>query len=288
MPPSATGFAVLSILALGLLSACGANDGHVSEDRPSATTSLSPTRTFPSPTRSAEAPDQTKPESPRPSRSSALPPDTTTTGNPTLGPSASSTRRAEPTRPHPTVRTSTVIAVPVASPTSPAPSSAAEQSEGTAENEAVSPAGWVALALLAVVATLATWLLVRAHRRRSWLKRLATTRAEVEWFAWELIPQLRQSGSVERVAGGWEVAVPRVAAAEDQLTVLESSARSQEDAASARQLRDAVRSAREKVETLSGPGTHDEWALDLDDAQALLVTVLGPMPTDGASASPSR
>ena len=84
------------------------------------------------------------------------------------------------------------------------------------------------------------------------------------------------------------VAVPRVAAAEDQLTVLESSGRSQEDAASARQLRDAVRSAREKVETLSGPGTHDEWALDLDDAQALLVTVLGPMPTDGASASPSR
>ncbi len=152
----------------------------------------------------------------------------------------------------------------------------------------MSPAGWVALALLAVVATLATWLLVRAHRRRSWLTRLATTRAEVEWFAWELIPQLRRSGSVERVAGGWEVAVPRVAAAEDQLTILESSGRRQEDAASARQLRDAVRSAREKVETLSGPGTHDEWALDLDDAQALLVTVLGPMPTDGASASPSR
>ena len=152
----------------------------------------------------------------------------------------------------------------------------------------MSPAGWVALAFMAVVATLATWLLVRAHRRRSWLTRLATTRAEVEWFAWELIPQLRRSGSVERVAGGWEVAVPRVAAAEDQLTVLESSGRSQEDAASARQLRDAVRSAREKVETLSGPGTHDEWALDLDDAQALLVTVLGPMPTDSASASPSR
>ena len=81
IPPCATGFAVLSVLALGFLSACGANDGQVSEDRPSATTSLSPTRTFPSPTRSPEAPDQTKPESPRPSRSSALPPDTTTPDN---------------------------------------------------------------------------------------------------------------------------------------------------------------------------------------------------------------
>ena len=124
----------------------------------------------------------------------------------------------------------------------------------------MSPAGWVALALLAVVATLATWLLVRAHRRRSWLTRLATTRAEVEWFAWELIPQLRRSGSVERVAGGWEVAVPRVAAAEDQLTILESSGRRQEDAASRGSCGTPSGRRGRRVETLSGPGTHDEWA----------------------------
>ncbi len=152
----------------------------------------------------------------------------------------------------------------------------------------MSTAGWVALAVLAVAATVGTWLLVRARRRRSWLTRLQATRAEVDWFARELIPQLRASGSVDRVAGGWQVAVPRVAAADDQLTVLESSAHTPEDAARARQLRDAVRSARQKMETLSGPGRHDEWALDLDDVAALLVAALGPTPVDNADAVPPR
>ena len=132
------------------------------------------------------------------------------------------------------------------------------------------------LAVLAVAAAVGTWLLVRARRRRSWLTSLEAATAEVEWFAQELIPQLRASGSVDRVAGGWQVASPRVAAAEDQLTVLESSARKQEDAARARQLRDAARSATGKMEVLSGPGRHDEWALDLDDVGALLVAALGP------------
>ena len=134
--------------------------------------------------------------------------------------------------------------------------------------------------MLAAALAVGTWLLVRARRRRSWLTRLQSTRAEVEWFARELIPQLRASGSVDRLAGGWQVAVPRVAASEDQLTVLESSARTPEDAARARRLRDAVRSAREKLEALSGPGGHDEWALDLDDVAALLTAALGPTPVD--------
>ena len=152
----------------------------------------------------------------------------------------------------------------------------------------MSTAGWVALAVLAVAAGVGTWLLVRARGRRSWLARLQATTGDVEWFARELIPQLRASGSVDRVAGGWQVAVPRVAAAEDQLTVLESSARSPEDAGRARQLRDAVRSSREKMETLSGPGRHDEWALDLDDVAALLVAALGPTSVDSAGAVPPR
>ena len=141
----------------------------------------------------------------------------------------------------------------------------------------MSPAGWVVLAVLAVAGAVGTWLVLRARRRRSWLTGLEAATAEVEWFARELIPQLRASGSVDRVAGGWQVALPRVVAAEHQLTVLESSARNQEDAARARQLRDAVRSATGTMEALSGPGRHDEWALDLDDVAALLVAVLGSM-----------
>lgn len=151
----------------------------------------------------------------------------------------------------------------------------------------MSTAGWVALAVLAVAATVGVWLLVRARRQRGWLARLQAGTAEVEWFARELIPQLRASGSVDRVAGGWQVAMPRVASAEDQLTVLESSARSQEDVARARQLRDAVRS-REKMEALSGPGRHDEWALDLDDVAALLKAALGPTSVDSAGAVSPR
>ena len=149
----------------------------------------------------------------------------------------------------------------------------------------MSPAVWVALALLVVAAIVGTWLLVRARKRRSWLTRLNAAKAEMAWFARELVPQLRASGSIDRVVGGWQVAAPRVASAEDQLTVLESSTHHEEDAARALQLRDAVRSAREKMETLSGPGSHDEWALDLDDVMALREVALGP---DDRSTIPAR
>ena len=290
MPPCVTGFAVLSVLALGLLSACGANDGQVSEDRPSATTSLSPTRTFPSPTGSPEAPDQTKPESPRPSRSSALPPDTTKPDNSTPGPSASSTRRAEPTQPHPTVRTSTVIAVPVASAgPSPTPSPLLlGRVRGRRRTRRCrllggSPGGDGG-----------------GRNPRNLAPRASAQEAELADAVW----RPRERGGVVRVGAHTAAAPVRVGRTGGRWVGGRCAAgrggggpadhawsprgASQEDAASARQLRDAVRSAREKVETLSGPGTHDEWALDLDDAQALLVTVLGPMPADGASASPSR
>ncbi len=144
----------------------------------------------------------------------------------------------------------------------------------------MSTGAWVALALLALALAVGTWLLLRAHKRRAWLTSLQAEKDEVSWFARELVPQLRATGSLEGVAGGWQVAVPRVVSAENQLTVLESSAPSQEDASRARQLRDAVRLASNKMETLSGPGAHDEWALDLDEVETLLVAALGPTQVD--------
>jgi hypothetical protein len=295
MPRRAARCAALFVMAPFLLCACGANDGQGSVDRPVATTSQSPTRTLPSPTRSPEVPELTGSASPRPSRSLTPPPDTSTPDTPSLEPttpepSASRTRPAEPASQQPTVRTSTVIAVPVPSATSPPPSlspspSPAGKADENAADEALSPAGWILLAVLAAAAATGTWLLVRARRRRSWLAGLEAATAEVEWFARELIPQLRASGSLGRVAGGWQVALPRVAAVEDQLTVLESSAHNQQDAARARQLRDAVRSATAKMETLSGAGRHDEWALDLDDVGALLAAALGPTRVDSPGAT---
>lgn len=284
MPRRATYCAVLCVLASWHLSACSPDDGQGTADRPSVTASLSPpTRTLPSRTRSPEVPEQTETE-PRPSRTPALSPDTTRPPPPT-------TREPEP-EPEPqqtATRTSTLIAVPVPTATSaaPSPSPAGEVGAAAAE-ETVSPAAWIALGLLLVAATIGTWLLVRARKGRAWRTRLQEATAEVAWFARDLVPQLRTSGSIDRVAGGWHVAVPRVAAAEDELTVLSPSAPSQEDAARALQLRDAVRAARERLDSLSGPGRHDEWALDLDDVEALLVAALGPTEADRRGAVPRR
>ena len=54
---------------------------------------------------------------------------------------------------------------------------------------------------------------------------LAAAEDEVAWFARVLIPELRQSGSAEQVAGGWAVGSSRVSAVEDRLTALEASLR---------------------------------------------------------------
>jgi hypothetical protein len=99
-------------------------------------------------------------------------------------------------------------------------------------------------------------LLVRASRRRRFEDDLTAVIGEVEWFAGVLIPELQQQPSLERVAGGWQVGQSRVAAAEDTLTGLETSARDESDATRARTMRDAVRAARARIDVLiSSPGT---------------------------------
>ena len=82
-------------------------------------------------------------------------------------------------------------------------------------------------------------LLLRSRRRAAWRAELAEAEGELAWAARELLPGLRTIGSREQVAGGWTVAAPRVAAAEDRLTVLESSAYDEGSRARARELRDA-------------------------------------------------
>ncbi len=158
------------------------------------------------------------------------------------------------------------------------PSPAPEAGKAAQQEDTGSQTAWLARAILVVAATVGIWLVVRARRRRRWLTRLEATTGEVAWFARELVPQLRQSRSADQVVGGWHIAMPRVASAEDELTVLSSSAPGREDAARALQLRDAVRSASGKLESLAGPGAHDEWALDLNDVEAVLVAALGPTP----------
>ena len=121
-------------------------------------------------------------------------------------------------------------------------------------------------------------LVVRSRRRNAWRQELAAAEAEVAWLARELLPELRRAASREEVAGGWSVSQARVSAAEDRLTVLESSAPDDPGRARARVLRDASRAARAQMQQLLGPGPHDTWALDLDAIIIDLESALRPPP----------
>ena len=116
----------------------------------------------------------------------------------------------------------------------------------------------------------------RARRRAAWRQQLSEAEGELGWLARELLPGLRHVGSREQVAGAWTVASPRVTAAEDALTVLESTAPDDLGRSRAQALRDASRLARQRMEKLIAPGPHDTWSLDLDAIMADLEAALGP------------
>jgi hypothetical protein len=103
---------------------------------------------------------------------------------------------------------------------------------------------------------------------------LAAAEDEVAWFARVLIPELRQPGSAEQVAGGWAVGSSRVSAVEDRLTALEASAPDDAGRTRARTLRDAVRASRTRMQELVGSGAIDTLPQDLDAVATELETAL--------------
>ena len=146
-------------------------------------------------------------------------------------------------------------------------------------DEADSTPAWVwwllaAIVLAAIAGTIAA--VVHARRKHQWREELAATEGEVSWFARELLPDLRRSTSLDQVVGGWHVGSARVGAAEDRLTALEDSAPTDADRAHARTLRDAVRLARQRLDSLALVAPHDTWAADLDEVIADLQVALGP------------
>jgi hypothetical protein len=104
---------------------------------------------------------------------------------------------------------------------------------------------------------------------------LAAAEEEVAWFARVLIPELRQPGSAEQVAGGWAVGSSRVSAVEDRLTALEASAPDDAGRTRARTLRDAVRGSRARMQELVGSGASDTLPQDLDAVATELEAALG-------------
>jgi len=137
---------------------------------------------------------------------------------------------------------------------------------------------WWALALLVVAAAVAVPLVLRSRRHAAWQAELAAAEGEVAWLARGLIPELQDTGSRAALAGGWAVGGrDRIADVEDKLTVLEASAPDEPAGAHARALRDAVRVAHGRLESLAATGTDDTVRRELDEVVAQLEAVL-PQP----------
>ena len=286
----------VGVLGLLLVVSCGGGeDGEGVLPTPTRT----PTASLPTPTRSLDLPTPTlpSPELPTPTRSPDLPTPTLPSPDlptPTRSPDQS-TSPEEPTTepPEPTSEPTTAEATtaepstrePEPATTAPTPEATGESddpsvdaADGELEDDGVPVWVWWLLGVLVVGAVVAVLLVLRAGRRRAWRQEVDQAEGELAWLARELLPGLRQSGSREQLAGGWSVSRERVAAAEDRLTVLESSAPTEADGQRARSLRDAVRAASARMEQLTGPEPVDSWILELDAVIADLETVLRPPP----------
>jgi hypothetical protein len=267
--------ALLCVVLLSLVAACG-GEGSRPVTLPSRTASGLPSRTATVlPTNPPTNALTSAPTSPPPSRPTN-PPSTRPTSRPTNPPSTTPTTNpaTEPTRTQSAAPTS----APASASASPGPA-AADQGQRDADDTAW---WWLLAAALVVVGAIVAALLVRrSRRRRAWGEGLAEAEHEVGWFARDLVPQLRGSGSLAGVAGGWSVAAPRVAALDDRLSGLVTTAPGDDERARATAVQAAVRTARDRVAALVSGGGSDTWSLDLDGAQAPLLSVLVPPSSAG-------
>jgi hypothetical protein len=283
------------VLGAALLSGCGSG-GSAEEPRPTPTRSLdvpSPTRSVdvPSPTRSrpAESDEPTDEATTEPTTEPTEPIEPTEpTDRPSLPDRSRDTARPSPEEPtaEPVQSEGPGAVVTLAPSPQPTESAAVEPSTSSAttteEGDSVPPWVWWLLAALLVAAVAgagAAW--AHSRRKQKWREELRDVEGEVRWFAYALLPELRASTTFDQVDGGWRTAADRVSAAEDRLTVLEGSAPNEEYASRARALRDAVRVAAQRLDSIANVAPHDTWALDLDDVAAGLQAAVGPAPDLG-------
>jgi hypothetical protein len=137
---------------------------------------------------------------------------------------------------------------------------------------------------LVLATAIATPLLVRAHRRQVWRADFSAAEQEVAWFARGLVPELGQSRSLDQLEGAWTVGVNRIAAVEDRLTALESSAPDDITRTGTRTLRDAVRASRGRLDELLQSGNADAISPTLNEVAAGLEAALGSVSAQTAGA----
>lgn len=277
-------------LAIVLVASCG-GDGSttaptVSRSR-TTTASSTATSEQPAPTRTENR--STTPTRGNPSASASSSPVTTSTPTP---PSETRTRPT-PTNTPPTA-TVTATVVPQPTPTAPgssaapSPSTTTQQPTAGAEAQTSGAPAWLwwLLGALAVGAIIAVPLLSR-RRRQAWEAELAAAEDEVIWLARDLVPQLRLASSADQVRGGWAVSADRVTAAEDRLTALEATARSDQDGTRARTLRDVVRASRGRINAVAS-GAVADFPVELGRVAADLEAALAAVPPPSAPPSPSQ
>lgn len=265
---------VIAVVVAASLSACG-------EDSPI---------TVPSPTGSFTRTGLTSLPTSLPSRTRTTEPDATlessTTRETTSEPTSEETSEETTSGPTSEPTTATVTReTEVTATSSPTPTDDAtdagkkgkdKKAEGDGEDDGTPPWIWWLLAALAVAGAVLALLLPRALRRRRWDAELASSVTEARWLAGELLPQLQQASSVAEVAGGWQVSAGRVAALEDQLTGLVSSAPDEPRRGRATELRDAVRAARGEVDRLITSGTSPSPSRELSAIASRLAAALDP------------
>ena len=209
----------------------------------------------------------------------------TPTANPASTETATATTTATVTLPPTVTAAPTVTLAPTPEPATPTPTSTAAQTEAvtpTSSSTNSTPAWlwWLIGAIVLAVIIVSAFLIRRNNRKQAWADRLSSSEADVAWFARELIPQLSQAPSVQQIAGGWRISSGRIVAAEDRLTSLESTATDEIDRGQARILRDAVRSARARLDALAVVG-------DMGTAMSQLQAAAGELEAALAAVGPA-
>ena len=135
---------------------------------------------------------------------------------------------------------------------------------------------WWLLAALALALAVGIPLLVRSRRSKAWKSDLAGAEQEVAWLVRDLLPSLQRTGSREQALGGWAVSSERVLALDDRLTSLEATAPADSGRERARTLRDAVRVARGRMDSLPASATDQSASVEIGNIAKDLSSTVWP------------
>ena len=294
MPRTLAGFLTGMLLASSLV-ACADGEGP-GISRPTRTPTQTPSIDIPTPTRSpSRTPSPSETQEPTPEPTSEPTEEPTDEPTPEVEPTDEPTPEVEPTdEPTPEVEPTdepTLEVEPTDEPTldevepTDEPTLEVEPTEEptdeTAEDDATDESDptwlWWLLAALLLGAAVGIPLLVRCRRRAAW--RSGSPRPRVSWLAGPRAPARPSPRRLPR-AGRRRLGGRRAPGRRGRGPAHGAGVHRPDEAGRdrARDLRDASRLARERMDQLVAPGPHDTWALDLDTVMADLEAALGPPP----------